>query len=184
MNKTISITRTSKTNCINGKTITRTSQTNSINEQNYNQDKSNSIHTCITARSLGTFKRSKLKKTGTHQLVISPWVEDSLGLQERACTASAVHGAIWRVQRRKQSEIPSLPRMHACILYTCALKFESELTGPADLNQSVSLTISNVSLVHTEWNASCAIHIQQFQDLTTHCQIMGVVRTWFPAEDS
>ena len=168
-----------------GKTTTRTSQTNSINGQNYNQDKSNSIHTCITARSLRTFKRSKLKKTGTHQLVIGPWVEDSLGLQERACTASAVHGAIWRVQRRKQREIHGLPRMHACILYTYTLKFESELAGPADLYQSVSLTISNVSQVHTEGNVSCAIHIQQFQlDLTTHYQIMGVVRTWFPAVDS
>ena len=31
---------------------------------------------------------------GTYQLVIGPWVEDSLGLQERACIASAVHGAI------------------------------------------------------------------------------------------
>ena len=68
--------------------------------------------------------------------------------------------------------------MHACILYTYALKFESELAGPADLYQSVSLTVSNVSQVHTEGNVNCAIHIQQFQlDLTTHYQIMGVVGT-------
>ena len=60
-----------------GKTITRTSKTVSTH-----------------ARSLRTFKRSKLKKMGTYQLVIGPWVEDSLGLQERACIASAVHGAI------------------------------------------------------------------------------------------